>query len=54
MRVFLAVLISLVVIAFLWRLLSWVIGMAMGLLYVALLCAAILFIVGLVRRLLRT
>ncbi len=53
MRLFLAIVIGLVALALLWRLLHWAIGMAVGLLYLALIVGAVVFVVGLVRRLLR-
>ena len=53
MRLFLMILASLVVLAALWKLLSWALSLAMGLLWVALIVGAIVFVAGVLRRLMR-
>jgi hypothetical protein len=53
MRLFLAIVIGLVVLGLLWKLLHWALGLAMGLLWIAAIAAALLFVAGLVRRLIR-
>ncbi len=53
MRLFLTILGALAAVALLWQAFHWVLGLAWGLVHLAILAAVILFIVGLVRRLLR-
>lgn len=53
MRLFLMILGGLVALAFLWKLLHWVMGLAMSLVWIAAIAAAIIFVAGLLRRLIR-
>jgi hypothetical protein len=54
MRLFLTIVLALAAVVVLWRLLSWLLGLAMGLVWIAVVAAALIFAVGLVRRLMRT
>lgn len=53
MKLAIAIVVTLVALAVLWRLLHLALGLAMGLVWIAMIAAVAIFVVGLFRRLIR-